>query len=179
MLFDPFTVLSPTGDTRTWKAKRSGKKTEGVKDEGYQERSSERERDRGEERERERKMGEEEGSWPWTYAAFLCQAPLAQATHAYAALLLLLPLQPSPTPTPWHYLVKQSWRDESGKRRGLPSLTTARIGLLSLDNTGWLYTHTYIYRVVAFSCLASCPLNLWHFWCGPPYERDFYNLFMG
>lgn len=110
-------------------------------------------------REGERKMGEEEGSWPWTYAASPCQAPLAQATHAYAALLLLLPLQPSPTPTPWHYLVKQSWRDESGKRRGLPSLSTARVGLLSLDNTAWLYTHTYIYRVVAFSCLASHPLN--------------------
>lgn len=135
-----------------------------------------RERDRGDER--ERKMGEEEGSWPWTYAASLCQASLAQATHAYAALLLLLPLQPSPTPTPWHYLVKQSWRDESGKRRGLPSLSTARVGLLCLDNTARLYTHTrtHIYRVVAFSCLANHPLNLWHFRCGPPYNTVWWTV---
>lgn len=172
ILWSPYyTTLSPMGDIRT--RRRSGKKTSGRKkrDEGYRQWASKRQR-----KERERKMGEEEGSWPWTYAASPCQTPLAQATHAYAALLLLLsPLQPSPTPTPWHYLVKQSWRDESGKRRGLPSLSTASTGLLSLDNAAWLYTHTYIYTVVAFSCLANRPRNLWHFWCGPPTERGFIN----
>lgn len=86
--------------------------------------TSEQERKRPERQE----IGEEEGSWPRTYAASRCQASLAQATHTYAALLLLLALRPSPTHTPWHYLVKQSWRDDSGKRQGLPSLSTARTG---------------------------------------------------
>lgn len=129
------TMLSSTGDTRMLKDKRSGSKTRGRKWWGLSG-VSWRERKREDTREREREMGEEEGS-------SLCQAPLAQETHAYAALLLLLPLQPSPTPTPWHYLVKQSWRDESGKRQGLPSLCTARVGLLGWDNTAWLYAHTY------------------------------------
>lgn len=137
---------------------RRGKKTsggDGGKDEGY--------REGGESEEtRERKMGEEEGSWPRTYAAFLCQAPLAQAAHAHATLLLLLPLQPFPTPTPVHYLVKQSCGDESGKTLGLPSLSTARLGLLSLDNTARIiHMHIlYIYRVAAFSCLARSPQNV-------------------
>lgn len=47
------------------------------------------------------------------------------------------------SPTPWHYLVKQSCGDESGKSQGLPSLSTARLGLLSLDNTTGFYRHTY------------------------------------
>lgn len=79
---------------------------------------------------RERKMVEEEGSWPGTYAAGLCQAPLAEAAHAYAVLPLLLPLQPAPTPTLLHYLVKQSCRDESGKILGL-------LGV-SRGCTGWM-----------------------------------------
>lgn len=77
---------------------------------------------------RERKMVGEEGSWPGTYAAALCQAPLAEAAHAYAVLPLLLLLQPAPTPTLLHYLVKQSCRDKSGKSLGLPRLSSAGPG---------------------------------------------------
>lgn len=78
----------------------------------------------GKEEARERKMVGEGGSWPGTYAAALCQAPLAEAAHAYAALLLLLrllPLEPAPTPTLLHYLVKQSCGDKSGKSLSLSS----------------------------------------------------------
>lgn len=117
--FDLHTMLSSKGDTWMLKDKRSGNKMRG------EEKMRVFEREVVRKGQREREMVEEERSWPWTYAASLCQAPLAQETHAYAALLLPLPLQPSPTPTPWHCLVKQSWRDESGKRRGLPSLPSA------------------------------------------------------
>lgn len=86
---------------------------------------------------RERKMVGEEGSWPGTYAAALCQAPLAEAAHAYAVLPLLLLLQPAPTPTLLHYLVKQSCRDKSGKSLGLPRLSSAGPGGDGWSGSGW------------------------------------------
>lgn len=86
---------------------------------------------------RERKMVGEEGSWPGTYAAALCQAPLAEAAHAYAVLPLLLLLQPAPTPTLLHYLVKQRCRDKSGNSLGLPRLSSAGPGRGGGSGSSW------------------------------------------